>query len=377
MRAPRCSPPSSACARRNVRVRIGGQSERVQRGRHLPRHARVGLRPGAARRPARRAGLARPRRRRPVRAPLPARVRQGLRQRSATCGSGCSPTGRRLQHLALPGDRLPGGAAAVVAHVRPVDPRRRDKAYLAAARVAPVRPVQAVDRQRGRHAPRSAASGPSTPAPEPPPAATPDVPVLVISGRDDIRTPLEGAAGRRRRLPARDAARGPARRPLGADHRRRRAARWPAPPRSWPASRSPRARRSRSSPPAPTSPPRSRRPGEGGGEHGRGAPPRPRRRPRRRRDPPSRFRLRGLRGGYALVRPRRLRAAQRVAVHGPARLGQGERRRQRHADGNGRLSAPARPQSAGQRRRARRHRDREYAEPRSQRMRHGRRLGQR
>ncbi|HEY6886890.1 MAG TPA: alpha/beta fold hydrolase, partial [Solirubrobacter sp.] len=34
---------------------------------------------------------------------------------------------------------------------------------------------------------------PATPAPEPPPAATPDVPVLVISGRDDIRTPLEGA----------------------------------------------------------------------------------------------------------------------------------------------------------------------------------------
>jgi pimeloyl-ACP methyl ester carboxylesterase len=34
---------------------------------------------------------------------------------------------------------------------------------------------------------------PSTPLPEPPPAATPDVPVLVLSGRDDIRTPLEGA----------------------------------------------------------------------------------------------------------------------------------------------------------------------------------------
>jgi pimeloyl-ACP methyl ester carboxylesterase len=34
---------------------------------------------------------------------------------------------------------------------------------------------------------------PSTPVPEPPPAAVPDVPVLVISGRDDIRTPLEDA----------------------------------------------------------------------------------------------------------------------------------------------------------------------------------------
>ena len=34
---------------------------------------------------------------------------------------------------------------------------------------------------------------PSTQVPEPPPAATPDVPVLVISGRDDIRTPFEGA----------------------------------------------------------------------------------------------------------------------------------------------------------------------------------------
>ena len=34
---------------------------------------------------------------------------------------------------------------------------------------------------------------PSTPVPEPPPAAAPDVPVLVISGRDDIRTPFEGA----------------------------------------------------------------------------------------------------------------------------------------------------------------------------------------
>jgi pimeloyl-ACP methyl ester carboxylesterase len=36
---------------------------------------------------------------------------------------------------------------------------------------------------------------PATPVPDPPPAATPDVPVLVISGRDDIRTPLEGAEG--------------------------------------------------------------------------------------------------------------------------------------------------------------------------------------
>jgi pimeloyl-ACP methyl ester carboxylesterase len=34
---------------------------------------------------------------------------------------------------------------------------------------------------------------PSTPLPEPPPAVAPDVPVLVLSGRDDIRTPLEGA----------------------------------------------------------------------------------------------------------------------------------------------------------------------------------------
>jgi pimeloyl-ACP methyl ester carboxylesterase len=34
---------------------------------------------------------------------------------------------------------------------------------------------------------------PATPLPEPPPATTPDVPVLVLSGRDDIRTPLEGA----------------------------------------------------------------------------------------------------------------------------------------------------------------------------------------
>jgi pimeloyl-ACP methyl ester carboxylesterase len=34
---------------------------------------------------------------------------------------------------------------------------------------------------------------PATKLPDPPPAATPDVPVLVISGRDDIRTPLEGA----------------------------------------------------------------------------------------------------------------------------------------------------------------------------------------
>jgi pimeloyl-ACP methyl ester carboxylesterase len=34
---------------------------------------------------------------------------------------------------------------------------------------------------------------PSTPLPEPAPAVAPDVPVLVLSGRDDIRTPLEGA----------------------------------------------------------------------------------------------------------------------------------------------------------------------------------------
>jgi pimeloyl-ACP methyl ester carboxylesterase len=34
---------------------------------------------------------------------------------------------------------------------------------------------------------------PSTPLPEPAPATAPDVPVLVLSGRDDIRTPLEGA----------------------------------------------------------------------------------------------------------------------------------------------------------------------------------------
>ncbi|WP_037498001.1 alpha/beta fold hydrolase [Solirubrobacter soli] len=34
---------------------------------------------------------------------------------------------------------------------------------------------------------------PATPLPEPAPATAPDVPVLVLSGRDDIRTPLEGA----------------------------------------------------------------------------------------------------------------------------------------------------------------------------------------
>ena len=36
-------------------------------------------------------------------------------------------------------------------------------------------------------------SWPATPAPEPPPAITPDVPVLVLSGREDLITPLEQA----------------------------------------------------------------------------------------------------------------------------------------------------------------------------------------
>jgi pimeloyl-ACP methyl ester carboxylesterase len=37
------------------------------------------------------------------------------------------------------------------------------------------------------------AKWPATPVPDPPPAIAPDVPVLVISGRDDVRTPFEGA----------------------------------------------------------------------------------------------------------------------------------------------------------------------------------------
>ena len=59
---------------------------------------------------------------------------------------------------------------------------------------------------------------PPTPRPAPLPAAAPQMPVLVISGRDDIRTPLESArADRRRRTRTRRCSRS-RRRPLGHAH---------------------------------------------------------------------------------------------------------------------------------------------------------------
>jgi pimeloyl-ACP methyl ester carboxylesterase len=66
------------------------------------------------------------------------------------------------------------------------------KAYLARLGSAPFAPFRpAVVNAAG--ASNECRKWPSTPVPEPPPATTPDVPVLVIAGRDDIRTPLEGA----------------------------------------------------------------------------------------------------------------------------------------------------------------------------------------
>ena len=67
-----------------------------------------------------------------------------------------------------------------------------DDAYVAALGPKPFAPFRAATVRRFGVA-DMCASWPATPAPEPPPAATPDVPVLVLSGRHDLTTPLEQA----------------------------------------------------------------------------------------------------------------------------------------------------------------------------------------
>ena len=112
----------------------------------------------------------------------------GLNASAARAAAG----GRRLQRLALPGDRLRGGEAAVVAHVGPSTRGAANAAYLKRLGTRPFAPFKpSIVNEAGVSA--ECRKWPSTPVPEPPPAATPDVPVLVISGRDDIRTPFEGA----------------------------------------------------------------------------------------------------------------------------------------------------------------------------------------
>ena len=67
-----------------------------------------------------------------------------------------------------------------------------DDAYVAALGPKPFAPFRAATVRRFGVA-DACASWPATTAPEPPPAAVPDVPVLVLSGRDDLTTPLEAA----------------------------------------------------------------------------------------------------------------------------------------------------------------------------------------
>jgi pimeloyl-ACP methyl ester carboxylesterase len=70
--------------------------------------------------------------------------------------------------------------------------RAATKAYLARLGSRPFAPFKPSIVNAAGAAPECL-KWPSTPVPEPAPATAPDVPVLVISGRDDIRTPLEGA----------------------------------------------------------------------------------------------------------------------------------------------------------------------------------------
>ena len=172
-------------------------------------------------------------------------------------------------------------------------------------------------------------SWPATPAPEPPPAIAPDVPVLILSGREDLITPLEQARAGRGHVPARDPARAPARRatPCSATPRAR-GRRWR---RSWPAvCRGPCAR---DAPPCTAAAVRARdaaRPdGDRAGHARRRAPP-----PRASRalsGAHRRYELWGLRGGYTLVERgrfdlravewvRRVRVSGRLSAAGNGRL---------------------------------------------------------
>ena len=95
---------------------------------------------------------------------------------------------------------------------------------------APFSARDACSKTRSR---RSAPPGRRRRGPSPSPSRGPDVPVLILSGRDDLRTPLEDARRTARAVPERAAARRARRRPLGAAHRPhrlrpRRARRVPA-----------------------------------------------------------------------------------------------------------------------------------------------------
>jgi pimeloyl-ACP methyl ester carboxylesterase len=67
-----------------------------------------------------------------------------------------------------------------------------EDAYVRALGPKPFAPFS-VETVRGAGTAIRCSNWPATPAPEPPPATTPDVPVLVLSGREDLVTPVEQA----------------------------------------------------------------------------------------------------------------------------------------------------------------------------------------
>ncbi len=67
-----------------------------------------------------------------------------------------------------------------------------EDAYVKALGPKPFAPFS-VETVRGAGTAIRCSNWPATPAPEPPPATTPDVPVLVLSGREDLVTPVEQA----------------------------------------------------------------------------------------------------------------------------------------------------------------------------------------
>ena len=185
----------------NVRLRIGGSSERVREGDIFLVMRMSDFEPA-------------------LRADLPAVLASlahgdaapfahlflrmsDLRRPRRRCGSGCSRTTTATASRAS--WRPPAWRRSCRGRPRrlPRPARRRPSAYLKRLGSRPFAPFKpSIVNEAGVSS--ECRKWPSTPVPEPPPAATPDVPVLVISGRDDVRTPFEGAQARGRRLPARD-----------------------------------------------------------------------------------------------------------------------------------------------------------------------------
>ena len=98
----------------------------------------------------------------------------------------------RLQLLALPRHALPGGGLPWTPDSALETRDDADDAYLRRLGPGPFAPFSAaIVRTSG--AARPCSVWPATPAPEPPPATIPDVPVLVLSGRLDLVTSLETA----------------------------------------------------------------------------------------------------------------------------------------------------------------------------------------